>query len=346
MGPIDDLAFSFAGPDGQPRRLVTVLGSAGVGKTTLLSAISSTRPGYAVAQLRGRGQQEPARASFVVADWMLGRDDPARPHALRVTSPNVVLEEPEEVSQLRRREQVLFDRKAQEGGFAFLALSAARWFSRSPVVLTSPERTIFRYDVRGASSFDDAARSDLSRDTKQALSYLSISAALAERGSDGDARAWARQASASDEVMRQVVGRLTSLCGYRYLGADPVSLEPVFEGEGEARVEFDALPTSARHLACFGALAVRTLQAAWPGTDAREAEGVVLIDEVALHQDARVQRELPRALREALPGVQWLLTTACPEAALGCEPDEVLALRKMPASQAIELHEGPLAILH
>jgi len=143
-----------------------------------------------------------------------------------------------------------------------------------------------------------------------------------------------------------VVGRLTALAGYRYLGADPVSLEPMFNGGSGGVSDFDNLPTSVRHLAAFGALAVKTLLAAWPGRDPRESEGVVLIDDVALHQDHAVLRALAPALREALPRVQWILTTSSPAVASGCEASEIVALRRMPTSQRIELYEGPLATLH
>jgi len=49
-----------------------VLGSGGVGKTSLLSAIASTRPGSAVPLRPRPGAQAP---TFVVCDWVLGDDD-------------------------------------------------------------------------------------------------------------------------------------------------------------------------------------------------------------------------------------------------------------------------------
>lgn len=345
LGPFDDLVITMTDGNGAPRKAVVVLGAAGVGKTSLLLAVASTRPGFAVALNRPRSA-EPHRSSFVVADWMLGDDDPARPHPLRVTSPNVVLDESEESSQLRRREQSLFDRKAQERGFALVSFSAARWFSRSPVVLTSPERSVFRYDVRAAPAFDDAGRADLARDTKQALSYAAIAAALSRQTEAHEVRQAGRDLEQLDRAMREVVGRLTELAGFRYLGADPVSLEPLFENERGGSVDFDNLPNGARHLAAFGALTMRTLQAAWPGRDVRQAEGVVLIDDVGLHQDIGVQQAIVPALREVLPRVQWLLTTSSPVVAAACDASEVIALRRMPSSQRVELYEGPLATLH
>lgn len=345
LGPFDDLVFRLTDRDGAPRKAVVVLGAGGVGKTSLLAAVASTRPGYAVAVNRGR-TGEAARASFVVADWMLGDDDPARPHPLRVTSPNVVLEEPEETSQLRRREQALFDRKAQERGFALASFSAARWFSRSPVVLTSPDRSVFRYDVRAAPSFDDAGRADLARETKQTLSYTAIAAALAGHAEAREMLQAGRDLQQLDQAMREVVGRLTELAGFRYLGADPTSLEPLFENGRGGTVDFDNLPNCARHLVSFGVLTMRTLQAAWPGRDVRQAEGVVLIDDVGLHQDVRAQQAIVPTLREVLPRVQWLLTTSSRVVAAACDAADVIALRRTPSSQRVELYEGPLTTLH
>jgi hypothetical protein len=83
FGPLDDLSFSFADDAGAARKLALVVGAGAVGKTSLLAAIASTRPAHAVALPRTR-----AGAPFAVADYALGDDDPPRPHALRVASPN------------------------------------------------------------------------------------------------------------------------------------------------------------------------------------------------------------------------------------------------------------------
>src|SRR5262245_52606971 len=100
VGPLEEISFRFLGPDGGPRPMRVVRGGAGVGQASLLSAIASTRPGYTVAQPRPRASRSP-QPPHVVADWALGQDDPARPHVLRLSSPNVTLDEPEEMSLLR-----------------------------------------------------------------------------------------------------------------------------------------------------------------------------------------------------------------------------------------------------
>jgi hypothetical protein len=344
VGPFDHLELAFCDEHEQPRRMLVLHGGGGVGKTSLLSAIATSRPGHASVQQPRTDQQKQvdgSAAAWASADWLLSQDDPERPHPLRVASPNVKLGGPEDRELTRRREQALFDRVAGEGGFAFLSIPATRWFSRQPIAISAPSRGVARYDVKQAVGFDDAARSDLSRDTKQALAYAEIGAALAERRPlEGDMRL-----DALGPAMHKVIERLVGLVGFNYLGLDAFSWEPMFRaGDGE-RLPFDALPTRARHLVAFGALTVRTLWAAYPDRDPRIAEGVVLIDEADLHQDASVSPKLPAALRAALPSVQWILTTHSPLLASGVAAGEVLALRAGPQGR-VELHAGPSATTH
>ncbi|HYQ18081.1 MAG TPA: hypothetical protein VEQ58_20045, partial [Polyangiaceae bacterium] len=263
-----------------------------------------------------------------------------------VASPNVKLAGTDQQELTRRREQALFDRVAAEGGFAFLSIAATRWFSRQPIAISAPSRGVARYDVKQAAGLDDATRSDLSRETKQALAYAEIGSALAERrllvdrASEGDVRL-----DALGPAMLKVVDSLVSLTGFGYLGLDPLSWEPMFRATDGARVPFDALPARVRHLTAFGALSVRTLWAAYPDRDPRIAEGVVLIDEADLHQDPSVALKLPAALRAALPSVQWILTTHSPVLAAGAAAGEVFALRAS-SGGGVELHAGPSATTH
>lgn len=341
LGPFDDLSISFADGDGSPRKLSVLFGGEGVGKTSILAAIASTRPGHTVAQLSPRGNA--SSSPFVIADWILGDDDPARPHPLRVISPNAKLEEPDDHALLRRREQTLFDRRAAEGGFALVCFSGARWFSRTPVLLTTPERTILRYDLRASASFDDATRADLARETKQVLAYISIAAALAHRG---EAKEGAGRFEALERALHDVLEILLEDGEIRYRGADPATLEPLFEMSDGRVIEFDDLPRSARQIVAFGALTLRSLAAAYPAKDVREVEGVVLLDDVGGHPDLRCERPLLTSLlTKALPRVQWIVTTSSPAVALGCDVAEVLALRRSRSGQ-IELHEGREAVMH
>jgi hypothetical protein len=365
----------LAAPPRSPRRLAVIFGAEGVGKTTLLSAIASTRPGHAVslgavgvgagpghapapglgARSDEAGTLEGARLPpFAAASYVLGDDDPGRPHPLLVVSPNARLPgERDDVVLLRRREQALFDRRAVEGGFALLAFSGARWFSRTPVVLANVERGLLRHDPRAAPSFDDATRADLTRETKQILAFSAVSAALVE----GSARMALRgdltvtealekdRLLALDTALREVLAVLLADSGATYLGASERSLEPAFAW-GDREVDLDDLPRSLRHRVAFGALTVRALSSAYPRRDPRTAEGVVLLDDLEIHQDPRALPALPALLRRALPRVQWIIATSSPLVAAGCEPGEVLALRRMPGSARVELHQGPAAVVH
>src|SRR5262245_59567688 len=222
VGPFDHLELSFADEHDQPRRLIVIHGGGGVGKTSLLGAIGASRPGHATVQTR---RPDHVRASdgsataWAAADWLLGQDDPERPHPLRVASPNVKLAGPEEHELTRRREQALFDRVAGEGGFAFLSIAATRWFSRQPIGIPAPSRGVARYDVKQPAGLDDATRSDLSRETKQALAYAEIGSALVERRPLTDDAREARL-DVLGPAMHTVVDQLASQGGFSYLGLD------------------------------------------------------------------------------------------------------------------------------
>ena len=303
LGPLSDVTFRFADDAGGVRRASVVLGGGGVGKTSLLLALASTRPGHAVA-LRARKPNEP---SFAVTDWLVSAEDPSRPHGLRVASPNANLGEAEDVAMLRRREQALFNRRASEGGFVLVAFSGARWLSRTSVLLGGAERLPGRSEVRATPSFDNPTRADLSRETKQALAFPVVSAAVA-RASRRRSEPLLEQTQALEQSMREVVAPLCRLGGHAFAGVDPTTFEPVFERvPSGTTVPFDELPAQARHLVALGALSARAIQAAFPRQDPRACEAVVLVDDADLHLDAASRRALVPVLREALPAVQWIL---------------------------------------
>jgi hypothetical protein len=333
----EDLILPLDDERGAPRRLVVLYGGDGVGKTSILAAIAATRPGHAVVQTARPG----GPPAFAVADWILGDDDPARPHRLRVLNPNARLEaERDEEVVVRRREQTLFDRRAAEGGFAFTSFSGARWFSRAPVLLAAPARTWLRHDVRAAVSFDDATHADLTRETKQVLAFAGIAAALARSSGAEPGRF-----DVFAKALREVLAALLEDTGVELKGIDSARLEPTFDDDGRS-VELDELPRRIRHRIAFGALALRTLAAAYPDKDPREAEGVILIDDIESQQDLASQAALPALLRRALPRVQWIVSTSSPAVVSGCDASWVLALRRMTATGPVEIHQGAGAVMH
>lgn len=339
VGPFDKLVLPFADDNGEPRPVTVIHGAGGVGKSLVLTAIASTRPGHCVvmptrAEPRAR---EEAALPYAACDWALGQDEPERPHPLSVASPNARVSASDEAEVLRRREQVLFDRLAGEGGFAFLAIPSMRWFSRQPIALSAPARTVARYDVRAAVVADDATRSDLARETKQALAYAAISAALSPLISSDPGRA--PRFDLLGAAMHSAVDTLLKLVAVSYRGLDPLSFEPLFTSQGR-ELSFDALPTRVRHLVSFAALSVRTLWAAYPDQDPRQSEGVITIDDVDLHQDTFVLQRLVSALRDALPEAQWILTTASPVIAAASDASSVLALRRLESADLTEARDA------
>lgn len=341
------LADDARGETREPRLVNVLFGADGIGKTTLLTALSVTRPGYSLPPVPhprafgpglGASARPPEVPSYAVTEWLLGADDPERPHPLVVASPTAVIDaEAADEALTRRREQSLFDRRAQsEGGFVFVALSGARWFSRTPNMLSMPERAVMRYDVRHAQTFDDPTRSDLTRETKQVLAYASIAQAL------GGERAEYAHLGRFDAAVRAVTDIMLEPFGYTYAGVSPLSLEPEARHPSGRIIGFDALPRAARHLVAFGALPLRALFAAYPhAEDPRDSEGVVAIDDVETQQDPATLRGLVSLLRRALPGVQWILGTSSTQLANACAPGEVVSLRQGVETR-VEVGEGAL----
>ena len=132
---------------------------------------------------------------------------------------------------------------------------------------------------------------------------------------------------------------------YRYRGLDAASFEPTFVDADGRSLSFDELPTRVRHLVSFAALPVRTLWGAYPGVDPRQAEGVVCIDEVDLHQEPAVISRLLATLCQALPGVQWIVTSSSAELAASRDAREVIALRRE-SGERVELCTGRAALTH
>lgn len=364
VGPFDDAVLRLTPPEAadaapahpaeeeesatvyatSPRPVTVVFGGDGTGKTSLLSALALTRPGHALPPLPPSGAvREPRPAGeappWVATEWLLGEDDPERPHPLVVASPAAILPgETPEAAAVRRREQALFDRRAQqEGGYVFVSFSGARWFSRVSNMLSVPERSILRYDVRQPStSFDDPTRADLTRETKQIISYAAVGAAL------GGGSAEYHHLVRFEAALREVIDVVLEPFELMHAGVSPTTLEPQARSTRGSIVPFDAIPRAARHLIAFVTLPLRALFAAYPGSETpREREGVVAIDDVESQQDPALLRALVPLLRRALPNVQWILTTASTQLALACDASDVVALRRT-ATSRVELGEGLL----
>ncbi|MFO0740915.1 MAG: hypothetical protein U0270_33770 [Labilithrix sp.] len=303
-----------------PRPLTVLFGGDGTGKTSILNALAVTRPGHALPPIPPAGAPRAEGPSWVATDWLLGEDDPERPHPLVVASPSAVLQgETPDTASVRRREQAHFDRRAQnEGGHVFVSFSGARWFSRVPNMLTVPERTILRYDIRQPNaSFDDPTRADLTRDTKQIISYASVGAAL------GAGRAEFDHLARFEEALREVIDVVLEPFDLVHAGVSPTSLEPQARSRATgAIVPFDAIPRAARHRR-LRRHPLRAL-AAYPGADAPR-ERARASSPSTTPRASKIPRSSAssRLLRRALPNVQWILTTSSTQLALACDASEI-----------------------
>jgi hypothetical protein len=329
---LGEIHVSFAGEDGNPRPVTLIYGGPGSGKTSVLLAVAGTRPGYAV-NLSTRASDPPC---YACAEWLSGMDEPDHAHVLSVFSPNAPEGfRPRDVAG--SREAMFFDRLARDGGFVFLSFSALRWFSKAPLMLSTPERSVLRYDVRASEPFDDASRNDLTRDVKQALAYAAIVRVLPH--GDGPRH------RVLGEVMQEVVNDLAQLSGYRYAELDASTLEPTFVAPTGQALRFDAVPTAIKHAVAFGALTLRALWAAYHGLMPTRAQAVVAIDELELHQDAALASAIIDVLTRHLPNVQWVLTTRS-TALLNCRSaDEILALQPV-EQRGVAIYGGSDARVH
>ncbi len=345
VAPFGQLEADFCDAHGEPRPVTVVHGGAGVGKTTLIQALANTRPGHAtLANALGTTDEGPLK---ITCAWHLGEDEPARPHPLVVGTPGGT--PTGEAAVLQRREQALFDRRAREqGGFVFLLFPANRWFSRQAVSIHAPTRNVMRYDVRSTTAFDHTSSADLTRETKQALAYAAIAAALVS--GNAPTRSLSTRKAIDPRTlgaaMRETVDEIVRLTGFRYEGLEPLSFEPRFISPGGRSLTFDALPTRTRHLVAYVAITLKTLWAAYPNSDPRAAEGVVAIDDAELHQDAHVLAELIATLRSTLLGVQWIFTTSSPSLAAAAGPGQVLALRRMTQDDEVSVFADQQARTH
>lgn len=350
IAPFGDLDVSFVQDDGEPRMATVVHGGPGVGKTMLLSALASTRPGHATVVPSAAASPQATRAPHVYCEWQLGDDDTERPHPLCVASPNAPVEPGDDAANLRRREQALYERRARSGGFVFVGFPGPRWFSRQAVSLGAPLRTLGRYDVKATAPLDDSSRFDLTRRTKQAMAYAAIASSLMPTGQRRRAALRKRPYPWRDTRLLgtatfEAVDAFVQLAGFRYDGLDPASLEPFFIAEGGTALPFDGLPTRARDLVAFAAVTIGALWAAYPNSDPRTGQAIVAIDDAALRQDSAVVSALIGTMRQTFPRVQWILTTNSAELAATCS-DGAIALRRMADHDRVELYQGAQAQTH
>jgi hypothetical protein len=340
LGPFEQLDVEFCDRPGEPRLLTVIYGDAGTGKSTLLTAISATRPANHV--VLTSIWRRPGPKSYAVCDWRLSAEDPERPHPLRVSTPGISTEADEQAEQLRKRELVHFDRVLNEhGGFAFVALPGSRRYPRGSLIIGDPARTVLRPDVRGAPGFQDPNAVELTRPIKLILGYAGLSTALAGDGR-GESGADTRSLGVA---IREALDELLALVGYHYRGLSPRSFEPRFESSVGEFLSFDALPTQVRQLVCFATIPVHQLWVANHCIDPRHAEGTILIDDTELNLSAAVLHELPASLRRILPKAQWILATASPDlahASLG----NTVTLRREPGADHVVAYEGELSLTH
>lgn len=325
-------------------RASVIHGAGGTGKSLLLSAIGSTRPGHQ----RPMQHAHPTAAASVQCHWSLGQEEPNRPHPLVVSNGS-----PSQMSAIDgslRREQNLYDRKATQGGFALLFIPAHRRFGQTPVYLADPARTMQAYEPRAGSALLDPARADLTRPIKQVLAYASFGAAMSRLQPRHEANLVPAGGSVAiehlDQALRAALSRLLREQALDYVGADPDSFEPMFRSTHGALLRFDELPQQARHLMAPVVLAMHHFWTAAHGADPRTVQGVVLIDDAELHLTEATQEFVLPRYRELLPQAQWIVGTTSWRIAASVHSAEVIALRQQMQTGTIDPYQGHLSLTH
>lgn len=330
--------------DASRGRVCVLHGAGGTGKSLLLGAVCSTRPGH-VQRLMG-GTSQPG--AVVQCHWSLGQEEPNRPHPLVVTSgPSAQLQT---LDAGLRREQGLYDRKASAGGFALVMIPAHRRFGQSPIYLADPARTLQGYEPRAGSSWLDPARADLTRSVKQILSYASFGAAMSRverQGGQGSAAADGSVAiELLDQVLRSALDRLLVEQALTYVGASAATFEPMFRSSHGSLLLFDQLPQQARHLIAPVVLAMHHFWTSANGADPRAVQGVIVMDDAELHLSEATQEFVLVRYREILPQAQWLVGTTSWRIAASVRSGEVVALRQQMQTGTVDPYQGRLSLTH
>jgi predicted ATPase len=329
-----DLDLVFEDEPAQARAVTLVYGGPGIGKTLLLNAIAHTRPGHTVAFSQHPGEPRLTTRCF----WHAGMDEPDRKTEIELSTPNPQ-DDFRNGSAEKRREAAFFDRLARDGGFVFLAFSALRWFSHAPLLLTAPERTLVRHDVRAYEPLGDATRHDLTRATLAALVYAEVSAAMPNK------RLCDEDHELLVTAMRRGLDAALAPFNVRYLGLNPRSLEPVFAVPPQ-ELPFHQLSTQVKNTVALVAGVVRVLWAGYPGLNPLMAQGVIAIDQVELHYEPMQVNALLTALASTFPHVQWLATTRSSELLGLRDPSEVLVLRRTVDTGTVQVFSGEGARIH
>ncbi len=342
LGPFEDVALDFLDAKGDPRRVTVVHGDGGTGKSTLVAAIENTRPGHAI---KGALFRQAMAGAQVAAAWRVHEEDPERAHRLSVVTPGASLDGlDEERERLRRREQAYFDKLAQgSAGFLVMEFSEHRSFPRAAIALQDPGRALLRHETR-QPAYSDRGRFELTRKIKQVLAYAELAGALLGEGSFAGGEGM--DPRRLGDALHAGLHRLEPLTRHRYAGVDPLSFEPLFETPDGRLCHFDEIAKQVRHLVAFLVLGAHALWVRAEGRDPREAQGVMIIDEIELGLQPRVAAGVLEALRDALPAAQWIATTSSPIVAASVPADALLALRRLPDHGRVELYTHELARTH
>ncbi|MCB0164399.1 MAG: AAA family ATPase [Anaerolineae bacterium] len=113
--------------------------------------------------------------------------------------------------------------------------------------------------------------------------------------------------------------------------------------DNEATVAIDQLSDGYRSTLAWVIDLVRRLIEAFPKGNPLEAEGVVLVDEIALHLHPQWQRKIVEHIRQTFPRLQFIVTSHSPFVAQDMrEEDKIIVLKK--GKQGVQAQESDISI--
>jgi predicted ATP-binding protein involved in virulence len=137
-----------------------------------------------------------------------------------------------------------------------------------------------------------------------------------------------KQAEQATQALQRAIEAIeTILPGVQF--KEITSEGQVIVTDNEATVAIDQLSDGYRSTLAWVIDLVRRLIEAFPKDNPLEAEGVVLVDEIALHLHPQWQRQIVEHIRQTFPNLQFIVTSHSPFVAQDMrEEDKIIVLKK------------------
>lgn len=123
-----------------------------------------------------------------------------------------------------------------------------------------------------------------------------------------------------------------------FSGVDPATLEIAVDSPG-GKIYYEYLSSGFKSSIAILFGIIKEIEYRFPRTEARQFQGVVVLDEIELHLHPAWQGRLAKVLTEVFPHTQFIVTTHSPHVIQAAEPHEIIALEE--SNGRVELRELP-----